>query len=282
MAGRAFYARILGITRSRLFTAVVLPALIGAAYAEARGRLRLLDFLLILAGLVCAELLNLLGYDYNHYLHPGPEFERRNPPLPGNPVLPESLLPGRLIPLAAVLVGLAGLGVLVYFVSTVGFGILALMALALAIGALYLFPFFPYAYLSTALLPPILSGGVYLALTGQFDAPAFASGLPVTWIAAAVIFSYRVLYVEGREYAPARRGLVVAFYLLGVLDIAALVLAGVYPLAALAAGLAVLGGLILLWRVLRQPPPDAVPATTVGVLIHTAACLIIAAALWLA
>ncbi len=258
---------------------MVLPALVGGAYAYTQGHLRLLDLLLILAGLVCAELLNLLGDDYNHHRSAAPDFGRRNPRLPGNPVLPERLLPGRLIPLAMAVVALGGLAVLGYFVSTVGWGILGLLGAALAIGALYLFPFFPYAYLSTALLPPVLAGGVYFALSGQLTWPALACGLPIAWIAAAVILNYRFLYGAEGAFTPSRMRVVAACYLLGAANVVAWVLLGLYPPAVLAAAAAVAAGLPWLCAAWRRERQDAVPSTTVGVLLHAAACLLVAAGL---
>lgn len=258
---------------------MVLPALIGAAYARAQGDFCLLDLALILVGLICAELLNLLGDDYNHYRRAESGRIRRSLRLPGNPVLPERILPGRLIPLAMAAVALGGLAVLIYFVVTVGWGILGLLGAALAIGALYLFPFFPYAYLSTALLPPVLSGGVYFALSGRLAWPALACGLPIAWIAAAVILNYRFLYgVEG-AFTPVRRRVVAAFYLLGAANVVAGVLLGLYPPVALGAAVAIAAGLPWLCAIWRRERQDAVPSTTVGVLLHAAACLAVAAAL---
>ncbi len=272
------YAQVLALTRSRTFTAVVMPALIGAGYAYAREQFRLPAFALILVGLVCAELLNLLGYDWNHYRNQDPAWAEKNPILPGNPVVPESLLPGRYIPVLVGLVGLIGLAVLGYFTRQVGSGILLLLGAAVGVGALYLFPFFPYAYLSTALLPPILAGGVYLALSGQWDWRALLSGLPVTWISVAVILTYRVLYAG--EGVTSRKALVVAgFYGLAALHVAAWVPAGIYPKAALAAIVVLVGGLLWLRDVWKEETRDSVPATTVGVLIHATACLLIAAAI---
>lgn len=275
------YARILALTRSRLFTAVIAPSLIGAAYAYTRGRFGLLDLALIVAGLVCAELLNLVGYDYRHYLSGDPAFERLNPRLPGNPVVPERILPGRAIPLVLGGVALGGLAILSYFVATVGWGILGLLGAALAIGALYLFPFFPFAYLSTALLPPVLAGGVYYALSGQLAWPAFAAGLPIVWISIGVILNYRFLYGAAGALTPARTRIVAAFYLLAAVHVVAWVLLGLYPPAALAAAGAIAAGLPWLWATWRRERQDAVPATTVGVVIHAAACLLVAAGLLL-
>ncbi len=269
------YARVLALTRSRIFTAVVMPALIGAGYAYARGQFRLPAFVLILVGLVCAELLNLLGYDWNHYRNQDPVWREKNPLLPGNPVVPERFLPGRYIPVAVVLVGLVGLAVLVYFTVTVGPAILLLLGAAVGVGALYLFPFFPYAYLSTALLPPILVGGVYLALSGQWDWKALLSGLPVTWISVAVILTYRVLYA-GKGVTARKSGVVAGFYGLAAAHVMIWSFVRIYPAAAIGAAMAIVGGILWLNDVWKRETRDAVPATTIGVLIHSVACLLLA------
>ena len=71
------------------------------------------------------------------------------------------------------------------------------------------------------------------------------------------------------------------FYLLAAANVAALMIGGLYAQIGWAAVVAILLGLAWLGAIVRRERQDAVPATTVGVLIHAAACLAIAGAiLW--
>jgi hypothetical protein len=284
-----------------------------------------LVFLFALVGLAAVELMNLFGSDYVLYLtrrsdrgnrdrnnwmgragRPASELPSRRavpppgPVLPGNPVVsPRLLLPER-IPRVVLPLVLAGAAALLFFVLSVGPGVLAFLAPAAAVGALYVFSPFPYAFLATALVPPLVSGGVAFVLAGRPQTAAFLAGLPVTWISVGVILTYRVAYAPNRagerseeSRAPgavgaARRAdltrrlrVVLAPYAAAVLNIGLLLALGLYPFTALVA--LVPAVLLPVWaaRLLRAERRDPVPATAVGVLLHSSVTLLLALGLFL-
>jgi hypothetical protein len=302
------YAPVLAFLRTRLLGAVLMPALIGAAAAARWGEFRALRFLLVLVGLAAAELLNLFGSDYAVWRSPGQRGPAELSALPGNPVVSPARLKPQRIPLLLLPVALVGLAVLLYFAFAVGAQVLLFFIAAAAIGWLYVWSPFPYAFLSTALIPPLISGGTYLALSGELAGRAFWSGLPAAWISVAVILGYRLPFSgAGRRDAPGddgpgggsprgsgkagagqrRRGLVLAVYALAGAALALLVPSGVLPAAALLALLPWAGCLVwvlvLLWKPAGGDAPGAalVPATAVGVLMHTLCSGALALALWL-
>jgi hypothetical protein len=256
-----------------------MPALVGGAYSFHNHGPQFSDFILIIIGLVCAEVLNLLGYDYSYYRNRGSDSEKQNPMLPGNPVAPGHLLSAKGIPFAMGAVGIIGASVLLYFTISVGIPILIFLLIAFAIGALYLFPPFPYAYLSTSLLPPILTGGVCLALTGKVDFTAFLIGLPITWIAVAVILTYRVAYPGERPLSQYNAMIVLGFYLLSLVNILGFSLLHIYPPLALTTLTAIPAGSFFVFKVFKTEKENSIPATTLGVLIHFFVCLLISGSL---
>jgi len=347
--GRPLLAHTLAFLRSRLLGAVILPAALGAAWAVHHGLASAaaaplplppwLAFLLALAGLAAVELMNLFGSDYVQYLSgrpPGEPEARKGagrtgrdplwlrlpppgPTLPGTPVVDPRLLPPERIPWVLLPLGLAGAAVLLCFVFDVGPGVLAFLLPAAAVGALYVFSPFAYSFLATSLVPPLVSGGLGYILTGRPQAAAFLAGLPVTWISAGVILTYRVAYdanrskrqagAAGTDKAAAGRGaaagtdkaaagrramvdggnelarrlrLVLTPFAILVLNIVLFLLLGLYPPAAAAAAL--LPALLFpVWvaRLLAAELQDPVPATAVGVLLHCSVTILLALGLLL-
>ena len=274
-ASYPFYEKVLAFLRSRLLGAVLMPALIGAALAARGGTFHWLRFVLLLVGLAAAEMLNLLGSDYRMFQKP----ERKEAQLPGNPVFAPERLPASRIPLVLAPVAVIGLAVLLYFTITVGIGVLVFLAAAAVIGALYVFSPFRYAFLYTAFIPPLISGGVYLAMTGTLEGPAFAAGVPITLISLAVILGYRVMYEQTGSERRRSRAVVLALYCLAGINIILYVPAGVYPWAGLAAVIPIAVFVWLVGKWSRREKKDPVPATALGVMMHTSTCLVIAAAL---
>jgi len=302
--------RALAFLRSRLLGAVTLPALIGAAWAWRAGAfgaggtgggravgLALLRLLIALAGLAAAELMNLFGADYVRHLRgrrpaggrptaggrPGAaQGSSLGPVLPGNPVvsprrLPPAAIPGVLLGLAA-----AGAAALLYFVLTVGAGVLAFLLPAAAVGALYVFSPFPYAFLATALVPPLVAGGVAFVLLGQAVPGAFLSALPVSLVSAGVILTYQVAYRAKRPPALWVRLLAVLLpYVLSDVAVALLLLARLYPRGGFFALLPAVVFPGWAARLLLTETRDPVPATAVGVFLHSSLALAIAAGLLL-
>ncbi len=337
--GRPLLARTLAFLRSRLLGAVTLPAVLGAAWAGGHGLASVeaaplplppwLVFLLALDGLAAVELMNLFGSDYVLYLcsrqaggpearkgagKPGrdPLWLRALPPpgpvLPGSPVVDPRFLPPERIPWVLLPLVLAGAAVLLYFVFTVGPGVLAFLLPAAAVGALYIFSPFAYAFLATSLVPPLVSGGLGYILTGRPQAAAFLAGLPVSWISAGVILTYRVAYdpnrskplastagTAGTDRAAASRGAAVARrrelvhrllpvltpYAVLVLNIVLFLFLGLYPPLAAAALLPALLFPVWVARLLAAERQDPVPATAVGVLLHCSVTILLALGLFL-
>jgi hypothetical protein len=287
-SGRGALPRSLAFLRSRLLGAVSLPALIGAAWAwragafgpvgERKGWPALLRLGIALAGLAAVELANLFGADYlwRHQRQGGGS--EPGPLLPGNPVSarvrPETI-PRLLMGLAA-----AGLAALLYFTVSVGPGVLAFLLPAAAVGALYVFSPFPYAFLGTALVPPLVAGGVAFVLLGRAPPAAFLSALPVSLVSAGVILTYQVAY--RREAPPhwARALAVLLPYVLANALVAAFLLARVYPRSGFFALLPAIVFPGWIARLLFNETRDPVPATAVGVFLHSTLCLAIAAGLF--
>jgi hypothetical protein len=281
------YAPLLAFLRTRLLGAVVMPALIGAGYTARHGRVPALTLALVLVGLAAAELLNLLGSDYVQWREQaprargssrggGPDSARARRAgrgsntgpviLPGNPVIRPGRLDPRHIPAVALPLAAIGLGALIYFAVVVGPSVLLLFA---------------------AVLPPLIAGGTGLALAGSPAVAGFAAGLPVAWISVAVILGYRVLYgadtsLDSRAGTRCRwHGVVLGFYVLAGANIAVWVTLRLLPPAGLLA--LVPWAVCLSWvaALLGQERSDPVPATAVGVLMHSATSAALALTLWL-
>jgi hypothetical protein len=269
------YSRILAFLRTRLLGAVLMPALIGAALSVREGTFDGLRFLLILVGLAAAELMNLLGADYQSLRNPA----SKEPQLPGNPVFSPKILPASRFPLVLAPLALIGLAVLIYFTVTVGIGVLLFLLAAGIIGALYVFSPFRYAFLYTALIPPLISGGVYLAMTGTVYGTAFAAGLPITSISLAVILGYRVMYEREGTERKRSRAVVLALYCLAGLIVALYIPAGIYPWTGLTALIPIVVCLVMVAIVSEREKKNSIPVTALGVMMHTGTCLALAVAL---
>lgn len=272
-----FYEKGLAFLRTRLLGAVLMPALIGAAVSARQGQFHWLRFILVVVGLSAAELLNLFGSDYQAFRNPG----NKDPQLPGNPVIASAALSPSRIPIVLVPVALVALAVLIYFTVTVGIGVLVFFVVAGIIGALYVLSPFGYAFLYTAFIPPLISGGVYLALTGKTEGVAFAAGLPITLISLAVILGYRIMYKRVGLQRRRARAVVLAVYCLAAINVILYAAAGIYPWAGLTALLPIVLFFWLFVNVSEREKTDPVPATAVGVFMHTGTSLVIAAALLL-
>ena len=154
-------------------------------------------------------------------------------------ILPEcphvSPFPPARIPLVLAPIALTGLAVSLYFTITVGIGVLLFLLAATSIGALYVFAPFRYAFLYTAFIPPLISGGIYLALADRPEGMAFAVSVPITLISLAGLAVVAPIPISTWMFAMMN----------------------------------------------RVEQDDSVPATALGVMMHTSTSLVIAVSLWL-
>lgn len=268
----------LGLSRTRLFVAVAVPAILGGAVAERDGSFSAGTFLLILAGLVLVESSNLFFGDWT--AREGKSFlPGSNPPpaIEGSPMIAERILPSKHTLHASALCLLSAAVVLVYFALMRGWPILLLGFLAVLIGFFYALSPIRYGFFSTALLPPLLTLSVGFVFTGRFTLVALLAGLPLLFSSAGVIYTYRVLYVHPANTGSfsARLRLLVLLYCLTFLSV---ILLDIFELLPATTALAVLALPILLYLVARAEKErlDYVPVTSLGVLLHAVTGLLLA------
>jgi 1,4-dihydroxy-2-naphthoate octaprenyltransferase len=268
----------LGLSRTRLFVAVTVPAILGGAVAERDGSFSTGTFLLILAGLILVESANLFFGDWTaregrsilSSSYPPPTIE-------GSPLIAERMLPSKYTLRASVLCLLSAAAVLAYFALIHGWPILLLGFLAVLIGFFYALSPIKYGFFSTALLPPLLTLSVSFVFTGRFTLVAFLAGLPLLFSSAGVIYTYRVLYVPSANTGSfsARLRLLMLLYCLTFLSV---VLLDVCELLPATTALALMALPILFYLVARSEKEklDYVPMTSLGVLLHTVTGLLLA------
>lgn len=266
-----FLKRWLALSRTRIFVAVLVPAVIGTAVAYSQGHFSWAPFVLLLAGLVLAETANLLFADWAE--HAGIDLSRGKagppPVIEGSPMMPQWLLPLKYALHGGLLsVAFAG-AVFVYFAWHLGWPIVLLAGVSLAVGSFYVAPPVKYGFFSTSLLPPVIAFGAYYVLARSASLEPVLAALPLTFTAAATIFTYRVLYnkKEPARFA-ARRAHMKLFYALCYLSLLAAVASGAVSLWALL-GLLTLPLVFLKERYMRRETADYLPATSLGVLIHS-------------
>jgi 1,4-dihydroxy-2-naphthoate octaprenyltransferase len=268
----------LGISRTRLFTAVTAPCLIGLAVAFYDGFFYPLKFLMVLLGLILTETANLLLADWSEYK--GINLSRgkipQPPQLAGSPMISPELLPLKYTLFVATIAGIPALLILGYFLIQTGWPILILLAIAVAIGGLYAIPAFPYAFFSTALLPPIIAFAAYWVNSGIAGWKAGLSTLPVLFISVGAIFTYRMLY-EPRQPGTfkSKRSWMMLSYALCYVSLIVLALAGITALWTLLALLS-LPIWLAIARITATENRDYTPATSLGVLMHFTTGILIA------
>lgn len=268
----------LGLSRTRLFVAVTVPAVLGGAVAERGGSFSTGTFLLILVGLVLVESSNLFFGDWTaregKSLLPG---SNPPPPIEGSPMISEGILPSEHTLRASVLCLLSAAVVLVYFALMRGWPILLLGLLAVLVGFFYALSPIRYGFFSTALLPPLLTLSVGFVFTGRFTLVALLAGLPLLFSSTGVIYTYRVLYVHSANSNgfSARLRPLVLLYCLTFLSI---ILLDIFELLPASTALAVLALPILFYLVVRSEKErlDYVPVTSLGVLLHVVTGLLLA------
>ena len=275
---RSFLKTWLGLSRTRLFVAVVVPGVIGGTVAESQGSFSVGPFLLVIAGLVLAESFNLLFGDWaageGKGLLPG---VAPPPVIEGSPMIAERVLPSKYALHASALCLLSASLVLIYFLLVRGWPILVLGLLAVLIGFFYTLSPMEYGFFSTAFLPPLLTLSVDFALGGKFTQVAFLAGLPLLFSSSGVIYTYRILYSRQTGIDNFSRGsrVLLLLYCLAFISIILLSAFGLLPTTTLF-GVLALPILVYLNIRLRKERLDYIPATSLGVLLHASMGLLIA------
>lgn len=268
----------MGISRTRLFTAVITPCFIGAAVAFSDGFFSPVHFVVLVFGVILAEMTTLFLADWVEYRGIDVSRGRMTPPphLEGSPMLSPKLLPLKYTVHAAATAVIPAMIVLAYFFLERDWGILILLGVAAIVSALYAAPLFRYAFFATALLPPVVAFGTYFALSGISGWQAGLSALPILFLSAAVIYTYRVLY-EPRESArfEVKRNHLRLLYLFCYLILLVFVFSGITTVWTLL-GLLSLPLPFVIDRVAKKERVSYLPATSLGVLTHFITGILIA------
>lgn len=273
-----FLKKWLAISRSRLFVAVTIPALVGSAVALSEDYFSCSLFILMLFGLILAESANLLFADWASYGGHIPFRERIEPPpsIEGSPMIPEKLLPLRYTLHAGVICLVAGGIIFTYFLWLRGWPIMMFALLALTIGFFYVLSPVRYGFFSTAFLPPIIALGAYYVLSASLSWKPVLAGLPLAFLSGGVIFIYRILYRGGKvEKFNSRRKYLRLLYILCYITMLATTITGYTPYWIIIVLLAV--PLILkIEKSLNMEKEHYLPATSLAVLLYSCAGALIA------
>jgi 1,4-dihydroxy-2-naphthoate octaprenyltransferase len=260
----------LGLSRTRFFTAVITPCIIGVAVAFTDGFFPLINFILLIIGLIMAEMMNLFLADWVEYKGIDISQGRAMPPphLEGSPVLSSKILPLQHTIFAAGMVALPALAVLVFFAVNLGWLLWVILFIAGLAGGFYVAPPFAYAFFSTAFMPPVIAFGAYFALSGMAGWKAGLSALPLVFLSCGVIYTYRILYeprVPGRF--EIKRKYLKMSYAACYLTMIIVAILGCAPLEILL-GLLSLPLYFFIDKVTSIEKSDFIPATSLGVFLH--------------
>jgi hypothetical protein len=182
-------------------------------------------------------------------------------------VIPQRLVPARLLPLVLAALAVMAAVVLALLLARTGGLVLLVLVPAVAAGALYALQPLPVASLATAVVPPLITAGTALAVSGRWEWGALAIGVPGALSATAVICTYRT------DIGPRLRGRTRAIGILAVHGAAlatlpVLVAAAILPPACLLAVVPPAALLLPLARLLPRSSGDPVAATAMGVFLH--------------
>ncbi len=260
------YYNILTAARTKLFSEVTLPALLGAAYAYSTGYFSIPRFALIMIGLIFSEMLYLLLSDYRS-LDTNKE-KGRYPLLPGNPVFNPMSLPRKKIPQ---MLGVSLIGwfiVIAFFVIQLGWFVAILMAALLLLALLRLVPALSFVNILPALMPPLISFTVYFVLSNDPDIRSFIIGFPVLWIYAAMLITHRDFYKSGVNSEKNYFVPMLVLYMLSIVNILYNFNAELYHPLALASVLVFILPLRKLSQLSKTEKKDLIPAMSLGYIVH--------------
>jgi hypothetical protein len=266
----AFLAGVLAVLRTRLAGAVLMPAVLAGSFALSRHALRPWRFLWVALGLLAAEFADLLIADLFSMT------KGKKPELPGSPVWPALLRSPARVGAAFSILGAIGAVAFAVLFAQIGPGLLIPAGIAAICALLYAFQPFAGAFLATSLVPILITGGAYFAMSGAWSAAAFLAGAPISLVSVGVILTYKVAYSDGRVIASGKNAVIVS-YLSAILAVGVLVASGVYRWPALFSMAPGAAGIFLAARLFRREERDYTPATAAGVLLHTVLSLSLAA-----
>lgn len=258
-------------TRAAVLIMTFISATIGGLLAARDGRFNFLYWLLVVIGLVFAHALNNLLNDYTDY-NRGVDKDNYYRTQYGPQPLESGLMTRRELLTYAAVTGLIALAAGGYLVAMRGW----LALLLLAIGAFFLFFYtWPLKYIGLGEIAviivwgPLMIGGSYFIITGQWDWRVVLAGLPYALGTTTVIYGKHIDKLEadkakGIHTLPvvigekAARVSVQVMIALMYLLVIGLVIAGYFtPFM-----LVVLGALTLLpgtWKMLSHPRPSEPP-----------------------
>jgi len=267
------YYDIMAMARTKLYTAVSLPAILGASYSYIHGHFSFARFSLLFIGFIFSELLYLLIYDYK-ILDTKKQSSNRII-LPGNPVFSPISLPRKKLPQ---LLGVSFVGwgiVLLFFLVQLGSFIAVLMSGILLLCLLRLIDrLFPLNILNSA-LPPLLSFTVFFALSGEPDINAFIIGLPLVWVTAAILLLNLGLYsakdnAVGRYYMPS-----IFLFFISFVNIVYFVSQDTYSPISLLSVIIYIIAIMKLTKLSKTEREDSIPAISIGYMIHASVLIIL-------
>ena len=225
-------------------------------------------------GLIFANLVKLLVYDYKA-LNPKKD-NRPYPFLPGSPVFSPIQMPRKKLPLMIAVSVFGALIVLVYFFLVSGWMIVALIGATFLLGQLSSKIYFISTNLSFSVLPPMLSGIVYLAMSGELNLDAFLVGLPLVFIPGVIVITNLKMYqifemIENKSF-----NLRIWLYSISYGFIIYNVVIGIYHPIALISIIVFNITLLKTIKLIKSECKDPIPVATLGVLVHGGVLMVIA------
>lgn len=267
------YYKLLAIARTKLFTSFTFPALVGGAYSYSQGHFNFSRFVLILMGLIFANLVKLLVYDYEAL---NPKKDKDDYPFfPGSPIFSPIQLPRKKLPLMIAVSAFGALIVLVYFFLVSGWMIVALIGATLFLSKIISNFYFISTHLAFSILPPILSGVVYLAMSGELNLDAFLVGLPIMFIPGVIVLMKEKIVVQSNNSNIFRRTPLILYIVSYGCIIYFTVIDLYHPIVLLSISFFVIP-IMRTFKLIKTENKDPIPETTLGVLVHAGVLLVIA------
>jgi 1,4-dihydroxy-2-naphthoate octaprenyltransferase len=185
------------IVRAPFFTAVIIPALAGAALAWSEGTLSGGYLALTVLGIVCVNAGLNMSNDYFDHLSGNDEQNQNLTPFSGGSrVIQEGILAPRAVLAGSIVFYILGVAIGLYLAWARGWGLLWIGALGVFIGIFHNAPPFKLYYLAPGVgelaagisCGPLIVLGSYYVQTQQLSAEALWASLPLGILTAAVLY----------------------------------------------------------------------------------------------